>query len=379
MEPAPLPPLASEIQDLQFSNLKVLSLKSCKMSFARLMLLKGGFPALEELVLSQNNCSDFEAIEIAEGDFSALKSLDLSLNRINSEHSTQHLNKFPALENLNLTGNLLTNLVNVSQLGRLKALNLHQNQIKDVWFVNDLAKMTCIESLRISDNPVLDSADPVHVKYLAIASLPNIKIANGTPMKPYEVKDCQIYYWKNPYHEYFLENDRTHHNFIFSKFYKWARRSYAMFDFYLQKFDTAYDCEKQPDHRLFLEMRDEELDEATAKVQSEAEKRRVEQMEKVKKLKSKSSKSGGNKLLTKIKFVHSLKIVEHKIPFKVPMTFVLNLVKAKFKVKSKNQIRLSLVSRDKDTKLEMHTPIRDFSKKVGDFITEQEAEIQVKF
>lgn len=376
IEPRPLPPLGREIEGITFDNLKVLSLKSCKMTFGRLMLIKAGFPQLEEIVLSQNACVDFESIEINETDFRQLKSMDLSMNRINSSHPIQLLNKFPSLENLNLTGNLLTDISNVSQLGRLKGLNLHQNQIKEVSFVNDLAKLTCVESLRITENVVLDLHDTVHVKYLAIASLANIKISNGTPLKPFEIKDCQIYYWKNAYHEYFTSNDKTHHNFIFSKFYKWARKTYAMFDYYLMKYESAYDCSKQMDYKRFVDMADEDLDRETKLIEDAMKSGQKGKAEASKKAKKKVEKKGKSPLCM-IKFENPFQNVWKKIPFKVKMNFVLNFVKTKYKVKNKDDIKLVIFEYEKSSGFSLTLPIEDYNKTLGDYTDKESVTIQV--
>jgi hypothetical protein len=337
------------------------------------MLIKNGFPVLEELVLSKNKCLDFESIEIKEGELQHLKSLDLSENQITSSHAVDLLNKFPNLENLNLTGNYLVDIKTVSKLGRLKALNLHQNQIKEVNFVNDLAKMTCLESLRISDNIVLSTNDSVHVKYLATASLPNIKIMNGTPLTPYQIKDCKIYYWKNPFHEFFVEHNMTHHNFIFSELYMWARDRYVMMSFYLMEFDTPYECSVQKDFKRFLDMSDEQLREETllarekTKVNAEIERKKKEE-----ELKKKKAIEGA---FVTIRFEYQADIIIKKIPKKVQMSFVLNFVKTKFKLKNKNDIKMKMIVNEFGVKYAK--VVEDYSEKVASFIDSNYVVIQV--
>lgn len=389
------------------------------MTFSRLMRLKKGFPLLEELILTDNHCSDFDSINLEEGDFAHLRVLDLTENRISSDQPIPLLARFQNLENLNLTGNLLTDVSEVCRLGQLKTLNLHENRISEICFINDLAKLTRLESIRISENPVLKNNDSVHVKYLATASLPNIRIMNGTNLKPHEIKDCQIYYWRNPFHEHFANNNINHNNFIFTKLYQWARAKYAMFEFYVRKFDVPYDCEEQMNYLQFLEMSDEELEIETQRVETlkeemkkqkmeeerlEKERRAKEQEERLRKAKEraefrrkdkeaqmmhfkvdntkkskpkKTKKTSKHGTFCKITFLFNEQSVENKIPFKLPMTFVKNFAKKKFKYADAKTMEMKVVFTDHDSGEEVTKDVTNYSMSVAEYINAPTAIIQI--
>ena len=146
-----------------------------------------------------------------------------------------------------------------------------------------------------------------------------------------------------------------------------------MFDFYLLKFDTPYECKEQKDFKRFLGMSEEELKKETllareqTKINAEQERQKREAM-----LKKKKESEG---LFLTIRFEYQADVFIKKIPKKVPMSFVLNLVKSKFKLKNKGDIKMKMIISEfgiKSAKV-----ISDYSAKVGTFTDERYVVVQV--
>ena len=366
------------------------------------MILKNGFPNLTELNLSENRCTDFENIVINEGDFSKLKSIDLTSNKIEESEGVGLLNRFPVIENVNLAYNSLSEIKGVANISNLKMLNLRGNLLSDIEFIKSLVTLENCESLRITENPISKAKDPVHIKYLCIASLNKIKIYNGTVLAPYEVKDCRIYYWRNSFHEFFLKEKTSHEKYIFSQFLLAARSLYPKIEYYIKQYDLPYDAPGQPNYKEFIGQSDEFLKQQT-EILIDVNKHAEEEMQKQVKLEKSSSpymqlnnvkkdsiqifvkkKNLANQKRQKamfcvMKFVYNDVAIAKKIPNRVAFSFVINFVKAQFKLSNKKGISLVWEKESEVGGPREEVPILDTKTKIKELITTSHARIKVLY
>lgn len=347
--PSSLPNLST----LNFNKLRILSLKSCNMNFERLSLLKDSLPNIEELGLSKNFCTDFNNLKInPETDFCKLRMLDLSENQISNFDALNKLSLFKNLEILNLTQNKLSCVEQLACLNNLQSLNMERNELNDLNFVQFLCKFENLKNLRISGNLVLEKFGDVHVKYVCIASLNKIEIMNGTKLKPFEIKDCRIYYWKNTFHEFFEKFDCNHKNFIFSEYLHWAKGMYPKIIQYIQDYEVPYESIHQPDYQSILY-----LDNNALIAQTQAIKENLENIKIKKTISSKVDKntnkiemldflnnSYSNKdkknMFCEMCFEYNGSNLVKKIPFKVPFNFIFTFIHKKLKVPKSNNLEL---------------------------------------
>lgn len=367
------------------------------MTFLKLMYLKKSLPNLNEINLSENLCNDFENIRIEEEEFSKLKSIDLSNNQIISSEGLALLNRFPAIENINLAYNTLTEIKGLIEIKNLKSLNLRGNLLQSHEFIKNLVKLPTCESLRITENPILETKDPVHIKYLCIASLDKIKIFNGSEQKKYEIKDCRIYYWRNSFHEFFLKHNTTHQKYIFSEYLVEARKLYPKIEHYLRIYDLPYDAPHQPHYKELIGKSDSELQIETQKVHDKLKnkksctKKQVFPEDKIPtmKLNKVTYKNGIEILVTKknkkretmfikIKFVYNNKLIPKKIPKRVDFSFVINFVKAQFKLSNKKGINLVwMKNHENQVEDTEKIPIDNLKTKIKDLISGDNARIEI--
>ena len=69
--------------------------------------------------------------------------------------------------------------------------------------IYQISRFNQLESLNIMHNPVGDRMGNGHVRMRSVAELPKLKIINGAMLKKYERKDCEIYYMRESFQEYF--------------------------------------------------------------------------------------------------------------------------------------------------------------------------------
>ena len=281
-------------------------------------------------------------------------------------------------------------------------LNLRGNRLADTEFIKSLVNLQHCESIRITENPISKAKDPVHIKYLCIASLNKIKIYNGTVLAPYEVKDCRIYYWRNSFHEFFLKEKTSHEKYIFSQFLLWARPLYPKIEFYIKQYDLPYDAPGQPNYKEFIGQNDLFLTQQT-EILLDANKHAEEEIQRQIKLQESSSpyqqlnnvkkdsiqifvqkKNHPNQIKKKsmfclIKFVYNDVAIAKKIPYRVAFSFVINFAKAQFKLANKKGISLVWMKESEGEGPREEVPILDTKMKIRDLITLEHVRIKVLY
>ena len=82
----------------------------------------------------------------------------------------------------------------------------------------------------------------------AVAENINLKIINGSELKKYERKDCEIFYLRKIFEDYFTMSGQVYYEYDFEKFLKWAQETNPRIDYLLQKFGNPYEIQKnRPD------------------------------------------------------------------------------------------------------------------------------------
>jgi len=194
-----------------FANLKTIVLIHMQLTWKDLNKVIPLFLNVEDLILSFNKLRDFENFTYTGADFKNLKFLNVEGNDLENFEGVMKFSNAPNIERLILSHNKLTQLGKVSGFENLKTVIIEENKISQFYIFSQLNTFPKLETLRITKNPIYANNNILHIRQRAIAEIKNLKIINGSELKKYERKDCEIYYLRSTFQEYF---DKTGQNNI---------------------------------------------------------------------------------------------------------------------------------------------------------------------
>lgn len=189
---------------LPFPNLSVLVMNRSGASWREATAILGTCPALRELSLADCGIS-----RLGEGDpgvlgdlaaLAGLEALNLERNAMEEWSEVEKLASLPSLERLHLGGNKLRRVrypAHVAKPGgpvpfeRLRALLLADNAIDDWDSVDALNDFPSVAEVRLTGNPVTESAATRHEIVARVARLSQL---NGSLIADQERKDAEIRY-----------------------------------------------------------------------------------------------------------------------------------------------------------------------------------------
>ena len=76
--------------------------------------------------------------------------------------------------------------------------------------------------IRLKTNPVADKLGASYVRQRTIAEIKTLEWINGSDIKAFERKDCEIYYMKSAFKEYFELANVPHYDYDFEEFTKYC-------------------------------------------------------------------------------------------------------------------------------------------------------------
>uniref|UniRef100_A0A3B5LZF8 Tubulin-specific chaperone E n=1 Tax=Xiphophorus couchianus TaxID=32473 RepID=A0A3B5LZF8_9TELE len=152
-----------------FSNLKLLALNNCDFTWLQMLECAPMWPQLEDLSLENNNIRELQR---PEGVLQTLKSLNLSCNPLMQE-SVSRLSSLPRYK--------FNNTMDTDIFPALMNLNLDHNNISEWSMVNELAKLPCLVKLSCRDNKLVSSdGNPKTVNQMIIAKLGHLLYLNNS-------------------------------------------------------------------------------------------------------------------------------------------------------------------------------------------------------
>jgi len=219
-----------------FQNLKTLVLIGMDLTWEKINRFAQFFPNVEELVLCQNKCNDFENISKETIDaFKNIHYLNLDGNEIVSSnftdqvsevkqesHKLELLANFAKLKNLTMNNNHITRFESAKELLNLEILSIEQNGIKSGEILVDLSKCIRLYYLRILKNPISDIHSVRHVRNIAVGEIRTLISVNGTDLSKYDRKDFEFYYLNASFKEYFDLFNTSHEEYLECEFLKWV-------------------------------------------------------------------------------------------------------------------------------------------------------------
>ncbi|KAL6468640.1 hypothetical protein MHYP_G00221640 [Metynnis hypsauchen] len=184
-----------------FSNLRVLTLNSCAITWSQVLCCAPMWPHIEELFLNDNDITELQRpVDVLQG----LKVLDLSNNSLVQE-SVLQISNLSRLEILNLSSTGLSTIhlsdalpgTKTAMFPALKILLLDDNKISEWGVINELDKLSALVQLSCKRNPLMD-LDKNHetTRQLLIARISQLEILNRSQVLQEERRGAELDYCK---------------------------------------------------------------------------------------------------------------------------------------------------------------------------------------
>lgn len=221
-----------------FPRLKNLVMIQMNLNFKKLNKLMPYFQHIDELVICNNFCNDFENIEIDQ--FKNIRKINLENNKITQEHQIERLAEFEHLERLSLLSNKISKLPVPEKFQKLTHLNISKNSFMDGKIFHQLSYLKNLTHLRMKYNPVNYKYNKGHSRQWAIAEIPNLKHFNGLKVGRSEKTDSEYYIMRHAFHEYFNTHEKTQFNYKYDEFEVWAKENYPISLTLVEKYENPY-------------------------------------------------------------------------------------------------------------------------------------------
>ncbi|KAL4483876.1 hypothetical protein ABPG72_006251 [Tetrahymena utriculariae] len=229
-----------------FHSLKTLIVIDCNLNWTQVSRFLPAFPSLEELFLCRNNMTDFENFTYRDEDLKNLKLLNLENTELTKIDGLKvHLNKLSKLQKLILNKNKLTQLGELEIYENITHISLESNLIEDPIIFTQLSKFPNLTYLNIKHNPIGDKCGKSYVRQRAVAECLNLSIINGSNLKKYERKDCEIFYLRRTFDDYFTLTGQVYYKYNLQQFLEWSAKEHPNHGKLLHKYGNPY--EQQPE------------------------------------------------------------------------------------------------------------------------------------
>ena len=195
-------------------------------------------PQLQELVICKNNCNDFDNLKTE--DYQTLVSLNLEDNSIDDHCHFGVLGQLSQLRDLALNHNRINRFQNADKFQTLENLNLSHNAIVDGKIITDLRVCKNLKSLKINYNPIEQGMNKKDITRRAVAEISSLTRINAMDLNRYERKDCEYYFLRWVFHEYFNLNHLHQLSYKYKDFCVWATENYPAVFPLIEKYENPY-------------------------------------------------------------------------------------------------------------------------------------------
>ncbi|XP_078127983.1 tubulin-specific chaperone E isoform X1 [Sander vitreus] len=184
-----------------FCNLKVLALNRCDLTWPQILECAPMWPQLEDLCVEENNITELQR---PDGVLQSLKSLNVSCNPL-EQRSVLSIAALPRLEQLKLIKIGLSDIrfddaapgSQTALFPALKNLNLDDNNISEWRVVDELAKLPGLVQFSCSGNPLASSdGNPKTATQMLIAKLGQLVLLNRNILRPEDRRGAELDYIK---------------------------------------------------------------------------------------------------------------------------------------------------------------------------------------
>ncbi|KAM9314727.1 tubulin-specific chaperone E isoform 1-T1 [Pholidichthys leucotaenia] len=184
-----------------FTNVTVLALNSCRLTWPQILECAPMWPQLEELCVEEN---DITELQRPDGVLQSLKTLSLFSNPL-VQDTLLSIAALPRLEQLNLSKTDLSVIQlkdaapgsQTAMFASLKKLNLDHNSISEWFVVDELAKLPSLVQLSCRGNQLVSSdGNPRTASQMLIAKLGHLDVLNNSEITHEDRRGAELDYIK---------------------------------------------------------------------------------------------------------------------------------------------------------------------------------------
>lgn len=231
-----------------FPRLKCLILINIGLTWKDLMKVSAAFDeSIEELILCKNDLSDIENLQMDKiNKMKQLTFVNLEETKLTSFQAVNAFSSLPHLEKIILNRNDIKELGHIEGFHSMKHLSVQYCGIDDPVVIYQISKLRELESLNIKNNPVGERLGNSHVRMRAVAEITKLKVINGTMLRKYDRKDCEIYYLRETFREYFALKNVPDYDYDFEDFMKFCEFNHPNIQHLIKKYGNPYEVEGTP-------------------------------------------------------------------------------------------------------------------------------------
>lgn len=224
-----------------FGNLKIIVLVSMGLTWKTLNKLIPLFLNVKELILCNNKLDDFENFSYSGPDFKNLELINFEENGLKTFEGIKKFKDAPRLNKIILNKNEVNDLGPISGFESVHTIIMEDNNIEDFKIFSQLNQFPNLEGLRITKNPISTKHTVLHVRQRVIAEIKGLKSINGGELKKYERKDCEIYYLRNSFHDFFEKSGQSSYEYDFDDYKEFCAVHHPRIPELMKKYGNPYD------------------------------------------------------------------------------------------------------------------------------------------
>jgi hypothetical protein len=228
-----------------FPNLKCLILINTGLKWKSFFKVVGAFREAYEFILCKNDLSDVE--NIAEERLQYMQEtrfINLEETNQTSFDRLRVFSSLPHLDKLILNNNPLEELgKDITGFLELKHLSVQSCRFSKPIVLNQISAFPNLESLNAKHNPMGDKLGNSYVRMRAVAEISKLNQINGALLKKYERKDCEIFYMRESFREYFAFKKVPDYDYDFEDFLKYCDEHHPTIPKLIKKFGNPYEVE----------------------------------------------------------------------------------------------------------------------------------------
>ncbi len=98
-------------------------------------------------------------------------------------------------------------------------------------------------NLRLKDNPFINIFSSSYIRQRAVAEIENLQVINGSILKKYERKDCEIYYLRKTFDDFFKSSNTDHITYDLPSFLKFCDQQHPRIHHLIKIYGNPYEKE----------------------------------------------------------------------------------------------------------------------------------------
>ena len=230
-----------------FPRLKTLILIGIGLTWQTFFKVAPVFRNAAEFILCKNDLSDTHNIDAARLEHIPRTTfLNLEETQITKFSQIMPLGKLPKLEKLILNRNKLGELGReIVGFNSLRYLSVQGCDLVKPAALADLAAFPELENVHVKHNPVGDKFGQLYVRMRAVAEVPKLVTINGAQLKKYERKDCEIFYLREAFREYFAFKKVPDYDYDYEDFLSYCTHHHPNIQRLIKRYGNPYEVESK--------------------------------------------------------------------------------------------------------------------------------------